>query len=82
MLLQFFNLMSFPHDAIYVMKFTSPSHSRAPIQHDVAKTAIHTEDDVLRLVSVSISSTVMMVIMEKTQFNMSFIRLLDTSPKK
>ena len=40
-----------PHDAIYFVKCTSPSCSKAPPQHDAATPVLHGWDGVLRLAS-------------------------------
>ena len=42
------------HDAIYFVKFTSPSCSKAPPQHDAATPMLHRWDGVLRLASLSL----------------------------
>ena len=51
MLLQYIHIMFQPHDAIYFVKCTSPSCSKAPPQHDAATPVLHGWDGVLRLAS-------------------------------
>ena len=41
MLLQYIHVIFLPHDAIYFMKCTSPSCSKAPPQHDAAISMLH-----------------------------------------
>ena len=50
MLLQYIHIFH-PHDAIYFVKCTSPSCSKAPLQHDAASPMLHGWDGVLRLAS-------------------------------
>ena len=49
MLLQYIHIIFLPDDAIYFVKFTSPSCSKAPPQHDAASPVLHGWDGVLRL---------------------------------
>ncbi|XP_051549554.1 protein SEC13 homolog isoform X2 [Myxocyprinus asiaticus] len=48
MLLQYIHIIFLPHDAIYFVKCTSPSCSKAPPQHDAATHMLHGWDGVLR----------------------------------
>ena len=72
MLLQYIHIIFFSHDAIYFVKCTSPSCSKAPPQHDAATPVLHVWDGVLRLANIT------MVIMTK-QFYFCFIRQEDIS---
>ena len=68
-----------PHDAIYFVKCTSPSCSKASPQHDAATPVLHGWDGVLWLASLPLfPPTIMMVIMAK-QFYFCFIRPEDIS---
>jgi hypothetical protein len=49
MLLQYIHIIFLLHDAIYFLKRTSPSCSKAPPQHAAATPVIHGWDGVLRL---------------------------------
>ena len=70
-----------PHDAIYFVKCTSPSCSKAPPQHDAATPMLHGWDGVLRLASITpFPPNITMVIIAK-QFYFCFIRLEDISLK-
>ena len=70
-----------PHDAIYFVKCTSPSCSKAPPQHDAATPALRGWDVVLQLASrPHFPPNITMVIMAK-QFYFCFIRQEDISPK-
>ena len=51
MLLQYIHVIFLPHHAIYFVKCTSPSCSKAPPQHDAATHVLHGWDGVLRLAS-------------------------------
>ncbi|KAK6308172.1 hypothetical protein J4Q44_G00214430 [Coregonus suidteri] len=51
MLLQYIHIIFLPHDAIYFVKCTSPSCSKAPPQHDAATPVLHIWDGV-RLASI------------------------------
>ena len=51
MLLQYIHIILLPHDAIYFVKCTSPSCSKAPPQHDAATPVLHGWDGVLRRAS-------------------------------
>ena len=66
---------NFPsHDAIYFVKCTSPSCSKAPPQHDAATPVLHSWDGVLRLAILRLfPPNITMVIMAK-QFYFCFIR--------
>ena len=46
MLLQYIHIILLPHDAIYFVKCTSPSCSKAPPQHDAATPVLHGWDGV------------------------------------
>uniref|UniRef100_A0A8C8C0S7 Calcium homeostasis modulator 1b n=1 Tax=Oncorhynchus tshawytscha TaxID=74940 RepID=A0A8C8C0S7_ONCTS len=46
-----------PHDAIHFVKYTSPSCSKAPPQHDAATRVLHCWDGVLRLASLPLFQT-------------------------
>jgi hypothetical protein len=66
MLLQYIYIIFLPHDAIYFEKFTSPSCSKAPPQHDAATPVLHSWDGVLWLASVHLfPPNIVMVIMAK-----------------
>ena len=55
-----------PHDAIYFVKYTSPSCSKVPPQHDAATLVLHGWDGVLRLASLPhFPPNITMVIMAK-----------------
>ncbi|KAK6324312.1 hypothetical protein J4Q44_G00066510 [Coregonus suidteri] len=74
MLLQYIHIIFLPHDAIYFVKCTSPSCSKAPPQHDAATPVLHGWDGVLRLASYPLfPPNITMVIMAK-QFYFCFIR--------
>ena len=79
MLLQYIHIIFLPHDAIYFVKCTSPSCSKAPPQHDAATPVLHGWDGVLRLPL--FPPNIMMLIMAK-QFYFCFISPEDISPKK
>ena len=69
------------HDAIYFVKCTSPSCSKAPPQHDAATLVLHGWDAVLWLAIIPLfPPNITMVIMAK-QFYFCFIRPEDISPK-
>ena len=69
-----------PHDAIYFVKCTSLSCSKAPPQHDAVTPVLQGMDGVLRLVSLPLfPPNIMMVIMAK-QFYFCFIRPQEISP--
>uniref|UniRef100_A0A4W5NB86 Synaptotagmin-like protein 1 n=1 Tax=Hucho hucho TaxID=62062 RepID=A0A4W5NB86_9TELE len=57
MLLQYIHIIFPPHDAIYFVKCTSPSCSKAPPQHDAATPVLHGWDGVLRLASIPLFSS-------------------------
>ena len=57
MLLQYIHINFLPHDAIYFLKCTSPSCSKAPPQHDAATPVLHGWDGVLRLARLPLFST-------------------------
>ena len=66
MLLQCIHIIFLPHDAIYFVKCTSPSCSKAPPQHDAANPVLHGWDGVLRLASLPLfPPNIKMVIMAK-----------------
>ena len=70
-----------PHDAIYFLKCTSPSCSKAHPQHDAATPVLHGWNGVLRLANLPLfPPNLTMVIMAK-QFYFCFIRPEDISPK-
>ena len=74
MLLQYIHIILLPHDAIYFVKCTSPSCSKAPPQHDAATDVLHSWYGVLRLASLPLyPPNITMVIMAK-QFYFCFIR--------
>ncbi|KAK6304586.1 hypothetical protein J4Q44_G00251720 [Coregonus suidteri] len=80
MLHQYIHIIFLPHDAIYFVKCTSPSSSKAPPQHDAATPVLHGWDGVLRLASIPFfPPNITMVIMAK-QLYFSFIRPEDISP--
>ena len=82
MLLQYIHRISLPDDAIYFVKCTSPSCSKAPPQHDAATPVLHIWDGVLQLASLPLfPPKITMVIMAK-QYDFCFIRPEDISPKK
>ena len=75
------HILLLPHDAIYFVKCTSPSCSKAPPQHDTATPLLQVWDGVFRLSSLArFPPNITMVIMAK-QFYFCFIRLEDISPK-
>ena len=81
MLLQYIHIIFIPHDAIYFVKCTSPSCSKAFPQHDASTPVLHGWDGVVRLASLPLfPPNIMMVIMAK-QFYFCFIRPEDISPK-
>ena len=81
MLLQYIHIIFLPHNAIYFVKCTSPSYSKAPPQHDAATPVLHGWDGVLRLASLPLfPPNITMVIMAK-QFYFCFNRPEDISPK-
>ena len=55
MLLQYIHVILLPHDAIYFVKCTSPSCSKAPPQHDAATPVLHHWDGVIWLARLSFS---------------------------
>ena len=66
MLLQYIHIIFLPNGAIYFVKCTSPSCSKAPPQHDAATPALHGWDGVLRLASFPLfPPNITMVIMVK-----------------
>ena len=67
-----------PNDAIYFVKYTRPSCSKAPPQHDAATPVLHGWDGVRHLASLPLfPPNITMVIMAKQ----CFIRPEDVSPK-
>ena len=69
MLLQYIHIILLPHDAIYFVKCTSPSCSKALPQHDAATPVLHGWDGVLRLASLPLfPPNITMVIMAKQLF--------------
>ena len=69
MLLQYSHVIFLPHDAMYFVKCTSPSCSKAPPQHDAATPVLHGWDGVLRLASLPLFlPNITMVIMAKQLF--------------
>jgi hypothetical protein len=81
MLLQYIHIIFLPHEAIYFVKCTSPSCSKAPPQHDAVTPVLHGWDGVLQLASLPLfPPNIMMVIMAK-QFDFYFIRPEDISIK-
>ena len=77
MLLQYIHIIVLPHDAIYFVKCTSPSCSKAP-QHDAATPVLHGWDGVLRLASIPLFPPNITIV---KQFYFCFIRPEDISPK-
>ena len=74
MLLQYIHIILIPHDAIYFVKCTSHTCSKAPPQHDAATPVLHGWDDVLRLANLRLfPPNITMVIMAK-QFYFCLIR--------
>ena len=74
MLLQYIHIIFLPHDAIYFVKWTSPSCSKAPPQHDAATPVLHVWDGVLRPASLPLfPPNITMAIMAK-QFYFCYIR--------
>ena len=66
MLLQYIHIIFLPHDAIYFVKCTSPSCSKAPPQHAAATPVLYGWDGVLQLQSLPLCPpNKMMVIMAK-----------------
>ena len=66
MLLQYIHIIFLPHDAIYFVKCTSPSCSKAPPQHDAVTPVLHGWDGVLRLASLALfPPNITMLIMAK-----------------
>ena len=81
MMLQYIHIIFLPHDAIYFVKCTSPSCSKAPPKHDAATPMLHGWDGILWLASLTLfPPNITMVIMAK-QFHFSFIRPENISPK-
>ncbi|XP_067330402.1 AFG3-like protein 2 isoform X3 [Channa argus] len=78
-LLQYFYIMFCPHDAIYYVKYTSPSCSKKPPQCDAVTPIPHSWDALLRLASFPLFP-INVVIMPK-RFNFTFLRRQDTSSK-
>ena len=74
MLLQYIHIIFLPHhDAIYFVKCTSPSCSKAPPQHDAATPVLNGWDGVLWLVSLPLfPPNITMIIMAK-QFYFSLL---------
>ena len=81
MLLQYIHIIFLPHDAIYFVKCTSTSCSKAPTQHDAATPVLHSWDGILWLASLPLfPPNITMVIMAK-QLYFCFIRPEDICPK-
>ena len=80
MLLQYIHIIFLPHDAIYFVKCTSSSHSKAPPQHDAATPVLHGWDVVLQLASLPLFPPNITIIIAK-QFYFCFIRPDSISPK-
>ena len=82
MLLQYLHIIVPPHDAIYFVKCTSLSCSKATPLHDAATPLLHGWDSVLWLASIPIfPPNITMVIMAK-EFYFCFIRPEDIFSKK
>ena len=81
MLLQYIHIISFPHDAIYYVKSTSPSCSNAPPQHDAATPVLHGWDGFLRLASFPLFPPNMTMFIMAKQFCFYLIRPEDISTK-
>ena len=74
LLLYIIHKIFLPHDAIYFVKCTSPSCSKAPPKHYAATPVHHCWDGILRLASLRLfPPNITMVIMAK-QFYFCFIR--------
>ena len=81
MLLQYIHIIFLPHDAIYFVKCTSPSCSKAPPQHDAATHVLHGWDGVLRLASLPLFPPNITVVIMAKQLYFCFISPEDISPK-
>ena len=82
MLLQYIHIIFLPHDAIYFVKCTSPTCSKASPQHDAATPVLHGWDGVLRLASLPIYPPNTTMVFIAKQFYFCFIRPEDISPKQ
>jgi hypothetical protein len=72
MLLQYIHIIFLPHEAIYFVKCTSLSCSKAPPQHDAATLVLQGWDGVLRLASLPLfPPNITMVIMAKQVYFVS-----------
>ena len=72
MLLQYIHILFLPDDAIYFVKCSSPSCSKAAAQHDAATPVLHTWDGVLWLASLPlVPDNITMVIIAKQCFFLS-----------
>ena len=80
MLLQYIHIIFRPHDAIYFVKCTSPSCSKAPPQHDAATPVLHGWDGVLWLASLPLFPPIITMVIMAKQFYFCFIRPEDISP--
>ena len=64
MSLQYVHIIFLPHDAIYFVKCTNHSCSKAPSQHDAATPVLHGWDGVFQLASLPLfPPNIVMVIM-------------------
>ena len=81
MLLQYIHIIVLPHVAINFVKCTSPSSSKAPLQHDADTPVLHGWDGALHLASRPLfPPNITMVIIAK-QLYFCLIRPEDTSQK-
>ncbi len=54
MLLQYFQIIFLPHDAIYFLESTSPISSKATQQHNAATPVLHSWDDDIGMESLTL----------------------------
>jgi hypothetical protein len=81
MLLQYIHVIFLSHEAIHFVKYTSPSCSKAPPQHDAATPVLHSLDGVLRLASLPLFPPNITMVIRAKQFYFCFIRPEDISLK-
>ena len=82
MLLQYIYIIFLPHDAIYFVKCTSPSCSKATPQHDATTPVLHGCEGDLQLASLPLFTTNSTMVITAKQFYFCFIRPEKTSSKK
>ena len=81
MLLQYIHIIFLSHVAIYFVKCTSPSCSKAHPQHDATTPVLHGWDGVLWLASLPLPPPNITMIIIAKQFYFCLIRPEDISPK-